>query len=130
MPKIHGTRRYDQKILIYFTTLGCRLIVHTSSIVIRHERYSYKADVYSYALVILQIFTRKEPFDEVDAIEAARLVAIEERRPRISSSIPRIISELIEKCWADPPSSRPSFESICEELSVMRPLFTCHGSVD
>eukprot|EP00815_Leptocylindrus_aporus_P005965 CAMPEP_0116059852 /NCGR_PEP_ID=MMETSP0322-20121206/6056_1 /TAXON_ID=163516 /ORGANISM="Leptocylindrus danicus var. apora, Strain B651" /LENGTH=741 /DNA_ID=CAMNT_0003544339 /DNA_START=37 /DNA_END=2262 /DNA_ORIENTATION=+ len=98
--------------------------------VIRHERYSYKADVYSYALVILQIFTRKEPFDEVDAIEAARLVAIEERRPRISSSIPRIISELIEKCWADPPSSRPSFELICEELSVMRPLFTCHGSAD
>lgn len=91
--------------------------------VIRHEKYSFEADVYSFALVLWSLFTRVEPFYKYDPIEAARQVALEEARPRISSKVPDIIAKLIERCWADLPSSRPSFDTICKELESMKKLF-------
>ena len=91
--------------------------------VIRHEHYSFQADVYSYALVLWQLFTRYEPFFQVDSVTAAKLVALENARPQISDGVPRIASSFIEKCWADPPSSRPSFAAICKELIELKPLF-------
>lgn len=91
--------------------------------VIRHEHYSFEADVYSYAVVLWQVFTRREPFFEVDSIAAAKLVAIDCVRPPITDDIPIVASDIIKRCWIDPPSSRPSFKEICSDLMELRPIF-------
>lgn len=91
--------------------------------VIRHEHYSFEADIYSYAIVLWQVFTRREPFFHVDSITAAKLVALENARPPINDDIPKIASTLIERCWMDLPTLRPSFSDICNELKDLRPVF-------
>lgn len=51
--------------------------------VFSHEMYNKKVDVYSFAMIIYQLFEGRPPFAEMDPVEAARLAAISGRRPQL-----------------------------------------------
>jgi len=84
--------------------------------VIRHEKYSFQADVYSYALVLWQLITHEEPFQGRSQVEAAGLVALEQARPPLPPCIPNELKFLIEESWSDCPENRPSFQEIIDKL--------------
>jgi len=80
--------------------------------VIRHEKYSFQADVYSFALVLWQLLTHEEPFQGRSQVEAAGLVALEHARPPFPPGTPNELKVLIEESWSDRPEDRPSFQEI------------------
>jgi hypothetical protein len=80
--------------------------------VIRHEEYSIKADVYSFALLLWQLLTREEPFSPQSQLAAAGMVAIEHARPPIPEDTPAGIKTLIQACWSDSQDQRPDSEEI------------------
>ena len=84
--------------------------------VIRHESYSFMADVYSYAVVVWQLVTREIPFEPMSQLEAAGKVAIENARPVIPQGIPELIMALIKRCWSQNPDDRLPFAQISIEL--------------
>jgi len=84
--------------------------------VIRHESYSFMADVYSYALVVWQLVTHETPFKDVSQIEAAGKVAIDDARPPFPPGTPNFVMVLIERCWSKWPDDRLSFAQITVEL--------------
>jgi len=84
--------------------------------IVRHEHYSEKADVYSFAITLWQLLTRENPFAPYSSIEAAGKVAIERVRPPFPVGIPAPVMNLIKECWAEEPSSRLSFTEICKKL--------------
>ena len=84
--------------------------------VIRHEKYSFQADVYSFALVLWQLVTHEEPFQGRSQVEAAGLVALEHARPPLPAGIPNELKGLIEESWSDRPDDRPSFQEISTRL--------------
>jgi hypothetical protein len=84
--------------------------------IIRHESYSYAADVYSYALVIWQLVTHEIPFKNFSQIEAAGKVAVEYARPPFPQGTPELIISLISTCWRENPDERLSFSQIGIEL--------------
>jgi serine/threonine protein kinase len=84
--------------------------------IIRHEVYSYAADVYSYALVVWQLVTHELPFKNYSQIEAAGKVAVERARPPFPHGTPELIIALIETCWRENPDERLSFAQILIEL--------------
>ncbi len=84
--------------------------------IIRHEVYSYAADVYSYALVVWQLVTHELPFKNYSQIEAAGKVAVERARPPFPHGTPELIIALIETCWSENPDERLSFAQILIEL--------------
>ena len=47
----------------------------------RHEQYSLKVDVYSYAMIVFQLFENSAPFSGMDPIQAARDAAMMGARP-------------------------------------------------
>lgn len=87
--------------------------------VIRHENYTEKADVYSYAILVWQLVTREEPFADKSQIEAAIGVSMESARPPLPARTPEALSNLLLKAWANNPQDRPSFEEISELLTDM-----------
>ena len=89
--------------------------------VLREERYSEKADVYSFAILIWELLSRKVPFVGRSAIEVAHNVAYNGLRPTLPGSSPPALRDLILRCWDDDPSLRPPFETIHEELQRMDP---------
>jgi serine/threonine protein kinase len=84
--------------------------------VIRHEKYSSNADVYSFGLCLWQLITREVPFATMTPIQAAYAVA-EGRRPTIPSSTPRRLQEIILSCWDHDSRKRPSFTFVAMALA-------------
>jgi len=91
-----------------------------------------KSDVYSFAICLWEIVTRKEPFppEVKTSIRTFRdAVCHLKVRPAIPPEIHPNLRELIEKCWEDEPMKRPSFgeifkalENIMVDVAVSDPL--------
>uniref|UniRef100_A0A5K3ERE3 Protein kinase domain-containing protein n=1 Tax=Mesocestoides corti TaxID=53468 RepID=A0A5K3ERE3_MESCO len=91
--------------------------------VICMEFYSPASDVWSYGVVIWEIFTMLEPFKEFD--RAQQLVNIGRNRqklfiPRVECDFPEFMDALLTRCWADERADRPSFSYILEYLSEVQ----------
>jgi hypothetical protein len=62
---------------------------------------------------------RKKPFDGIDAYEVLRLVREGKRPPIPESDAAGLQADLIQRCWAQDPSVRPSFQQILEYLKPL-----------
>lgn len=79
-----------------------------------HLLYTPAADVYSYAMTCYEILTGCIPFEGCkmsDYTEVLRGV-----RPPLPDYIPSWVRDLVQKCWHQDPSERPSFSAIWQEL--------------
>lgn len=93
--------------------------------VIRHEPYNQKVDVYSYGVVVWELFACEIPFFGMTPIQAAFAVADKNLRPSAVSEygkampIPVGWMELIQRCWHPSPDFRPRFKDIVQALDEM-----------
>eukprot|EP01117_Protostelium_nocturnum_P003651 TRINITY_DN14936_c0_g1_i1.p1 TRINITY_DN14936_c0_g1~~TRINITY_DN14936_c0_g1_i1.p1 ORF type:complete len:629 (+),score=258.47 TRINITY_DN14936_c0_g1_i1:114-2000(+) len=76
--------------------------------------YDEKADIYSFGIVLWELFSQEEPylnqfrsFD--DLVEA---VTKKGRRPEIPEGCPPKLKTLIQSCWNPSPGNRPTFAQI------------------
>jgi len=89
--------------------------------VIREERYTTKADVFSFGVIIYELISRKVPYANMGPLTAARQVAYENLRPRFPDGCDPAYIELAEKCWDMEAQVRPTFPQIVSILSAMNP---------
>ena len=68
--------------------------------VVRHERYSKKADVFSYSMVLYELLTHEVPFADRPALQAVVAVALNEQRPLLPDGTPLPLRQLLTSCWA------------------------------
>ncbi|OQR84222.1 protein kinase [Achlya hypogyna] len=104
---------------------------------IRAERYSEKADVYSFGIVLSELDTRRIPYHDVKSGTKKRMpgsallhkVAYEHLRPSLSANCLDTIRDLFVRCTADDPKERPTFEAIVAELetTVQREILQRHN---
>ncbi|KAI9992536.1 hypothetical protein PInf_017955 [Phytophthora infestans] len=93
---------------------------------IRGERYTEKADVYSFGIVLAELDTRKIPYHNIKAKGARNkkvsgstlmhMVAYENLRPSLSKTCMDSVRDLYKRCTADDQSVRPTFEEIVQYL--------------
>nr|CDS19087.1 mitogen-activated protein kinase kinase kinase 9 [Echinococcus granulosus] len=81
--------------------------------------FSLASDVWSYGVVLWEIFTMLEPFQEFD--RAQQLVNIGRYRqklfiPRPEAGFPEVIGTLLTSCWADERTDRPTFCDIYNRI--------------
>lgn len=73
---------------------------------IRDKKYGSSADVYSFAMIFLQLFTKKKLFYELGAQDSLSIlfqVVKHNLRPNIPSEVPSIYADLIRKWLVFPP---------------------------
>lgn len=87
------------------------------------ERADEKVDVYSFAMILYETLTGKQPWVGLNAVRIASILlenATETSRPALPPSAELNLRastlELIQKCWRFDPRSRPSFREILTEL--------------
>lgn len=90
--------------------------------VIRHELYATPCDIYSFAILAWEMLTFRVPFDNMMPVEAAFAVAREAKRPPIPASCPAPIRQMLEACWTQEASKRPSFSELCAALEAEREM--------
>ncbi|KRY41705.1 Serine/threonine-protein kinase TNNI3K, partial [Trichinella spiralis] len=78
--------------------------------------YTTKADVFSYALCVWEIYTGDIPFVHLKPATAAAEMAYRNNRPLLSDAIPAKIQSLINKAWHSSVQYRPEFFVIMNEL--------------
>ncbi|XP_057841092.1 serine/threonine-protein kinase STY8 isoform X1 [Cryptomeria japonica] len=79
--------------------------------VINHQPYDQKADVFSFAIVLWELLTAKLPYDSLTPLQAA-LGVRQGLRPPIPENTHPKVAAILEQCWHEDPTKRPSFSEI------------------
>ena len=75
---------------------------------------NFSTDVYSFSIILQEIFTRKEPYEEHIEThtneELVKAILYNNLRPRIDINTPTVIADNMENSWSEHPMNRPSIE--------------------
>jgi serine/threonine protein kinase len=85
----------------------------------RSEMYQPASDVYSFGIVLWEMFTGRQPYAGSGAMQLMYKVGVEGKRPELrdSDGIPPSVVQLIQQCWAQDPGGRPDFTTVVKELN-------------
>ena len=104
--------RSDQKVM---TQVGTPMWMAPE--VIMGEKYTEKADVYSFGIIIWEILTRLEPYEDKEAMQIVVEVVNNQLRPTMPPGYDDCpLLPLMRDCWAQDPQKRPTFKIVGERL--------------
>jgi serine/threonine protein kinase len=72
------------------------------------DHYTAECDVYSFAMVLYELFSRMEPFGPDVTLQEVAERAATGKRPQLPTETPRHWAQLIEACWSQDPQQRLS----------------------
>uniref|UniRef100_A0A383VPR0 Protein kinase domain-containing protein n=1 Tax=Tetradesmus obliquus TaxID=3088 RepID=A0A383VPR0_TETOB len=98
-------------------------ISHSAPEVLTTGRMSAAADVYSFGIMMWELFTASSAFKGHFGNVVQRVVAGE--RPPLPEEAPEEYTLLMTSCWCADPRQRPSFKQVVECLGLMLQSF-CH----
>ena len=85
--------------------------------ILREESSNTTAsDVYSFGIILYEVYSRSDPFEGENVKEVLRLVADKSvrKRPSVPKNMPTQVQSLMADCLQEEPDKRPN----CEELDV------------
>jgi len=90
--------------------------------VLRKEKYTLKADVYSMGVILWEIATRAVFMSQYRFMSEIADAVMAGKRPEMPSVPERVsaFARLTGQCWAQEPADRPTFAEIAETLNVVR----------
>ncbi|GKV04344.1 hypothetical protein SLEP1_g16506 [Rubroshorea leprosula] len=86
------------------------------------KHYNNKVDVYSFGIVLWELFTNCMPFEGMSNLQAVYAAAIKQERRILPKHISPDLVIIIQSCWVEDPNMRPSFSQIIRMLNAF--LFT------
>jgi len=101
-------------------TGGVGTPIYMAPEVLDGQKYTTSADVYSFAMVLLELYTAEEPYN-TDKFKTPWQIAqfvTAGNRLEIPAATPKEIMDLINKCWDRDPSARPNFDYCVELLTT------------
>jgi len=93
---------------------------------VQSGQYDEKVDVYSFAMIMFELLSYQVPYSDIQD-EPIRRLSSQGIRPdlrEVDPDAPPSLIELMVSCWANDPTDRPDFKSICRMLlqtSLYRP---------
>lgn len=95
--------------------------------VLAHTKYSEKADVYSFGVIIVEVYTGEAPYtgpEFADIRNQVQLISriVNDHLHPDTSSLPPALAALVYDCWEEEPALRPSFAEIIIRLRRLRKL--------
>ena len=83
--------------------------------------FSEASDVYSFAIVMWEIWSRQIPWGGLQPMVIMRKVIDKGERPPVPAGMPADLRDLMCRCWADKADDRPTFSEIATLLEGVTP---------
>jgi len=80
------------------------------------ESITEKADIYSFGIVMWEIFTRSQAYSEFKDFRTFKQATLSGNRPKLPETWPDELQNLLLLCWDATPGNRPSFEQVVHKL--------------
>lgn len=81
--------------------------------------YNQSVDTYSFGIILWQIVKGKVPFSGLGRRTYMENVVVGGERPRLDRSWPKAFSRLLQRCWNEDRTLRPSFSEVTSELDAL-----------
>jgi serine/threonine protein kinase len=88
---------------------------------LKNKPFSKEVDVYAFGIVLWEMFSREVPWNAMDPRDIITAVGNSQRPDIPRYDCPDFIQGLIETCWAQNASVRPTFNNIFKRLSEWTP---------
>jgi serine/threonine protein kinase len=125
----YGPRAHEANAAL-FLTRHVGTPVYMAPEIMGDRPYTTSADVYSFGIVLWEIYTRQVPFSSLVHASVFRLRREVQNgvRPPVPEACPAPLASLIRECWAPVPHDRPNFDSIVTRLTALSELSSLYGN--
>ncbi|XP_062519214.1 probable serine/threonine-protein kinase drkC [Corticium candelabrum] len=86
------------------------------------ESYDTAVDVYSFGIVLWEIWTRQLPFGQYRFDYQVSDAVVANERPAISRDCPQPLATIMKRCWSPRPSDRLSFGQVISQLESLESI--------
>jgi len=115
--QLRGERgRASEEQTVSRTTCGTWL--YTAPEVYKKEPYSAKVDQFAFAMILYELLQGAAPFKSLTAEEATVQLALG-HRPELRPEVHPELRDLVLRCWAHDPATRPPFSKIQRLLQTV-----------
>jgi serine/threonine protein kinase len=85
--------------------------------------YSLPADVYSYGIMLWELWHHKIPYGNMNQSQVVLAVVTRNVRPPVDATTPPAIAKLMSRCWDKDAAKRPTFAEVAKELRGLEAAF-------
>lgn len=80
------------------------------------------SDVYSFGIILYEVYSRRDPYEDEDAEEVLKLVCDKKikKRPPAPKNMPEKVKSVMADCVEDDPAIRPTFEELNVRLKRIK----------
>ncbi|EXX56704.1 Cdc15p [Rhizophagus irregularis DAOM 197198w] len=93
--------------------------------VLRGQQYTKAADIYSFGMIMNEFLSEEIPFNDIPHDEFLAIEICKGLRPTISKDMPKLLADLIIKCWNAEIKNRPTIKELYQTLKGLYNYNTC-----
>ncbi|GBC05465.1 hypothetical protein RclHR1_06240001 [Rhizophagus clarus] len=87
--------------------------------VLRGYQYTKASDIYSFGIVMNEYISEETPYNNVPHNHALAIKICKGLRPNIFKYTPKLLADLITKCWDAKPENRPTARELYQKLEKL-----------
>src|SRR5271163_70422 len=84
--------------------------------VLRGHQYTKASDIYSFGIVINEYMSEETPYNNIPHDHILSVKICQGLRPKISEDTPKLLADLIMKCWDAKSDNRPTAKELYQTL--------------
>ena len=116
LSKIQSIRSSKQEIIGTIPWMAPEIIQSSSSI-------SIQADIYSYGILLWELLTCDDPYKDIPTEQLFDKIKNEKLRPTIPENLPTKLKNILQSCFDENPSKRPTIHQIIHFFSLPQCCF-------
>ncbi|CAB4414705.1 unnamed protein product [Rhizophagus irregularis] len=87
--------------------------------VLREHQYTKAADIYSFGIIMNEFLSEEIPYGDISHDEFLAVKICKGQRPKISEDVPKLLADLIVKCWDAEIENRPTTKELYQILTKL-----------
>ncbi|KAK9817737.1 hypothetical protein WJX72_001463 [[Myrmecia] bisecta] len=103
----------------HISTQSYGTITHMPAELLRNGKMTRAVDVYSFGMLMWELCTGLPLYGGMTAPEVYHKVVYEGHRPEVPAHCPEAYAALMQRCWAEDPEGRPTFDEVTKALQPL-----------